>query len=243
MGKIIPGEILAQEEVKSSSSDNVYTVILYDNCISCTCPAGGRKTFCKHMNNIVHKNSEAIKNTNFYNDLALFLELKNNKEKNFELLKEFQNRIIYSNKEVANEAFLNSAFFKEERNKKNDIAENIANDIDNIDIHNQFEFFELLCKAYNKKDVGFRYCEYPEYLDEFIKRGYIIEAEKPEKLTDFIKIDLGKKSIYFYKLSSDVKSVVRKLHEILSVKFPKIQVFDDDGIFFTEKRIIDPKYL
>lgn len=238
--------ILAQEEVKSSSSDNVYTVTLFDNCISCTCPAGGRKTFCKHMTSIVHKNLETIKQVSpqFYNDLMLLLEMKNDSNHDIEVFKELSTKLIHSDKGIATEAFKNSAFFKEEKNKKSDIAENIANDIETIDIHNQFEFFELLCKAYNRKNIGFRYCEYPEYLEEFIKKGYLIETEKPEKLTDFIKMDLGRKSVYFYKLSSDVQTVVRKLHGILSVKFPKIQVpMDEDGIFYTEKRIIDPKYL
>ena len=47
MQKIIPGNIIEQKNVKSSSSENIYTVTLYDNCVSCTCPAGGRKTFSK----------------------------------------------------------------------------------------------------------------------------------------------------------------------------------------------------
>ena len=65
----IPGEILAQEEVKSSSSDNTYLVTLFDNCISCTCPAGNKKEYCEHMQDLIYKNWQVLKDTNeyFYN--------------------------------------------------------------------------------------------------------------------------------------------------------------------------------
>ena len=110
MGKIIPGEILAQEEIKSSSSDNVYTVILFENCIACTCPAGGRKTFCKHMVEVVYNYLEQIKETNinFYNDLILLLEMKNDKYHDIEVFKELSHKLIHSDKEIAREAHLNS---------------------------------------------------------------------------------------------------------------------------------------
>ena len=61
MKKIVPGNILVQETVKSSSSDNVYTVTLYDNCISCNCPAGIHNSFCKHAESVLKKNIELIK--------------------------------------------------------------------------------------------------------------------------------------------------------------------------------------
>lgn len=116
MEKIIPGEILAQETVKSSSSDNVYTVTLYDNCISCNCPAGGRKTFCKHMVAIVHKNLELIRetNTDFYNNLALLLEMKNDKNHNINEFKELSVKLICSNKTIANQAYHNARSLQQE---------------------------------------------------------------------------------------------------------------------------------
>ena len=114
MNKIIPGGILAQEEVKSSSSDNIYTVILFENCIACTCPAGGRKTFCKHMIEIVYNHLEKIKETNidFYNDLALLLEMKNDRYHDVDAFKELSSNLIYSDKEIALEAHLNSIRLK-----------------------------------------------------------------------------------------------------------------------------------
>lgn len=244
MNKIIPGQIIAQEEVKSSSSDNVYIVILFENCIACTCPAGGRKTFCKHMVKVVYDNLELIKETNteFYKDLALLLEMKNDKHHDINEFKELSAKLIYSNKEIAEQAHINSLPFKEEKKVINDFVETIAKDIETINIHHQFEFFNLICHAYNKSDLGFRYSEYPQNLDEFIKRNYLHQVENTG-LNDFMKMDTGRKSLYFFKFSPEIASTIRQLHKKLSFKFPKIQEFDEDGIFFIEKRIIDPKYL
>ena len=122
MQKIIPGEVLAQEEVKSSSSNNIYIVTLYDNCISCTCPAGGRKTFCKHMVEVVYKNLELIKHTNkqFYDDLALLLEMKNDKYHDVAAFKELSSKLIYSDKKIANQAYYNAKSLQQEGNQKKD---------------------------------------------------------------------------------------------------------------------------
>lgn len=244
MTKIIPGEKIAEETVKSSSSDNVYTVTLYDNCISCTCPAGGRKTLCKHMVGIIHHNLEVLKNKNsaFHKDICYLLEMKNDKNHDVATFKNLSSMLIFSDKNIAQQSFFNSTPFVNEKIKKNDSVKNIKNDIDNINIHQQFEFFKLLCIAYNKRDIGFRYCEYPTMLDEFIKRNHLVSVETSNK--DFRKMDAGRKSIYFYKLSPEVSELTRQLHKELSEKFPKVQVpLDEDGLLFTEERIIDPKYL
>ena len=245
MNKIIPSGILAQEEVKSSSSDNVYTVILFENCIACTCPAGGRKTFCKHMVETVYNHLEKIKETNidFYNDLAILLEMKNDRNHDINKFKELSAKLIYSDKEIAQQAAINSLPFMEEKKEINNFVDTIAKDIGNINIHHQFEFFNLLCHTYNKPNLGFRYCDYPQYLDEFIKKNYLNAVENAD-IKDFMKMDKGRKSIYFYKFSPEITSIIRQLHKKLSVKFPKVKEFvDEDGIFFIEKRIIDPKYL
>ncbi len=245
MEKIIPGEILAQEEIKSSSSNNIYIATIYDNCISCTCPAGGRKTLCKHLISVIHNNLELIKqkNINFYNELITLLETKNDRIHDIEAFKSLSNKLIYSNKDIAQASFKNSAHFKEEPLKKQDITKSIIDDIDNIDIHKQFEFFELLCHAYNSKDIGFRYCEEPKFLNEFVEKGYLVPTEISKDLKSFKKMDKGRKSNYFYKFSPDLTPIIRQLHKNLSIKFPKIKEFDEDGVFFVEKRVIDPKYL
>lgn len=242
---VVPGKILAQEKIKSSSSDNFYTVVLYDNCISCTCPAGGRKTLCKHMLKIIDNNLMLIKDANleFLKELTLLLEMKNDKNHNLNDFKELSSKLIYSNKAIAEEAFYNAMPFAKMKNERKNLSEVIAKDIEDINIHHQFDFFELLCKGYNKKDIGFRFCEYPQNLDEFIKRRYLVETEKPPKLSDFVKIDTGRNSIYFYKFSPEVTECIRALHNILSVKFPKVQRYDEETFSAWEERIIDPKYL
>ena len=121
MEKIVPGKILAQETVKSSSSDNVYTITLYDNCISCNCPAGGRKTLCKHALGVLTKNLDLIKETNikFYNKIDVLLQLK--KIGNKEDYKELSEEILFIDKKIAEQA----------HNK----AAKIKNDKDNTFIH------------------------------------------------------------------------------------------------------------
>lgn len=109
MGKIIPGEILAQEEVKSSSSDNVYTVILYDNCISCTCPAGNKKEYCEHMQNLVYKNWQVLKKTNigFYNKTFVLKDGLYKASKDFVEYKLFADELIYiDNEYIAEQAHI-----------------------------------------------------------------------------------------------------------------------------------------
>ena len=86
--KLIHGKIIAQEEIKSSSSDNVYEVTLYDNCISCTCPAGGKKCLCKHMVKVLHDNIEILQKEYpiFYKKISEALEMKKQletKQKNY----------------------------------------------------------------------------------------------------------------------------------------------------------------
>ena len=107
-------EILDAIETPSSSSSNVYTTVLFDDCISCNCPAGGRKSFCKHMVAIIHKNLELIKsmNINFYNDLITALEMKNNPNKNLQAYVKLLNQIIYVNKDIALQAFIHAEKLK-----------------------------------------------------------------------------------------------------------------------------------
>lgn len=104
MGKVIPGQLLAQEEVKSSSSNNVYIITLYDNCISCNCPAGGRKTLCKHAISVLTKNLELLRSANieFYNKIDVLLQLKKNGNK--EDYKKLSEEVIFVNKETAEQA-------------------------------------------------------------------------------------------------------------------------------------------
>lgn len=107
-------EILDIINTPSSSSNNVYTTILFNDCMSCNCPAGGRRSFCKHLVSIVHKNLELIKATNmdFYKNLGLALEMKNNPEKDLPTYTELLKKIIYVNKDTARQAFIHAENIK-----------------------------------------------------------------------------------------------------------------------------------
>ena len=62
------------------------------------------------MVSIVHKNLELIKSVNieFYRNLELAIEMKNNPHKDLQTYIELLNQLIYVNKEIAREAFLHA---------------------------------------------------------------------------------------------------------------------------------------
>ena len=123
------------------------------------------------------------------------------------------------------------------------ILEKYITEIEKTDIYSQFELFNLICLTYNKKDIGFRYCEFPSLIRPYIDQD-ILYSPECKSIHDFRKMDKGRKSIYFYKFSDDVKPYLRKIHDCLVPKFPMIKEFlDDDETLFIEKRIIDPKYI
>ena len=107
-------KILDVAEFPSSSSNNIYTTVLFNDCLCCDCPAGGRKSFCKHMVSIVHKNLELIKsvNTDFYNHLQIVLEMKNDTDKDKQVYIELLKKIIYVNKDIARGAFIHAEKLK-----------------------------------------------------------------------------------------------------------------------------------
>jgi len=61
MTKLEPQKLITKKTIKSKTSDNIYTVWVFDNCVACTCPAGGKRQLCKHIIEIVHENLEQIK--------------------------------------------------------------------------------------------------------------------------------------------------------------------------------------
>ncbi len=133
MSKIEPGQIIATEEIKSSSSDNVYIVTLYDNCISCTCPAGGKKTLCKHALSVINQNLDFLRDNcpAFYNQISEIIKTKklpNSKE----LYKQLASEIIFVNRELAEKSHDNAINIKTstKRNFENiiEIIENTFND-------------------------------------------------------------------------------------------------------------------
>ena len=105
---ITPENIIDKKEFKSSSSDNIYTTILYDNCFACTCPAGGRRTMCKHIKQIIEDNISTLINDfpDFYNKISVILSDNTDKEKKKELYK----KLSFSNKEIADLSYINTLY-------------------------------------------------------------------------------------------------------------------------------------
>ena len=120
-------DVIIAEDVKSSSSNNVYKVTIYKDKISCTCPAGGKKTFCKHMLNTINKNVDLIKNNNisFYEQLQSLIELKQNHKGREEQFKKLSADLIFVNSSIAKTAHDNQIEFEKDKIKQNVLYENI----------------------------------------------------------------------------------------------------------------------
>ncbi len=103
---ITPGQIIEQREFKSSSSNNMYTTILFDNCFSCTCPAGGRRMHCKHVEKLIKDNLEFLLNNypEYADKIGKIFSVKTDKEQRKILYKE----LSYSNKDIAAAAHINT---------------------------------------------------------------------------------------------------------------------------------------
>lgn len=99
---LVPGSVIEKREFKSSSSNNIYTTILYDNCVSCNCPAGGRKSHCKHVEKLVADNLNLLLNE--YPDFAAILCKIFSKSTDKETKKELYKTISYTNKDISAQA-------------------------------------------------------------------------------------------------------------------------------------------
>lgn len=115
MEKLLPGELIVKETIKSKTSNNEYEVFIFDNCIACTCPAGGKKQLCKHLISVIHSNLELIidKAPDFSKHLKNLIMLKQDKNiSQVEKLKEY-GKFIYSNKDIAETSHKNTLEIKD----------------------------------------------------------------------------------------------------------------------------------
>lgn len=241
--------VILSEEIKSSSSNNVYTVTVYQNQISCTCPAGGSKTLCKHMIEVIKKHSEELKQQTpeFLSEITNLIDAKKNKTKTKEEIKELSAKLIFVNRAISEKAHDNARFTKhhqyEEKDQRHIDTELIINEIEKTDIYSQFEFFDLLARIYSDSNLGFRYVVEPEKLKPFIKLGYLIQVEQGDN-KDFYRMCRGReKCKYYYRFSEQIQDLRRLLHKHFSAKFPKKEYFDEENMIWVEERMIDPKYL
>lgn len=121
-------KIIDKQEIKSSSSANIYETVLYEDSISCNCPAGGKRSFCKHMIKIIHDNNELLQNKypDFYKKLSEVLIMKNSSDKNSDTYKNLLSEIIYVNKEIAEKSHNNEKnIIKKEQISLNEVIKNI----------------------------------------------------------------------------------------------------------------------
>ena len=103
MQKLEPEELLFEEQIKSSSSDAIYTVKIYHNCLSCNCPAGSKKTLCKHMIKVLQSHQKEIEEqaTFLWGEITQLLVIKSQPNYSKEKLKEMASKVIFVNKEIA----------------------------------------------------------------------------------------------------------------------------------------------
>ena len=169
---IEPKNLIIHETVKSKTSNNEYEIFIFDNCITCTCPAGGKKQLCKHLISTIHKNLEIINNVNpdFCKQLCNLIELKQNKNvSQDEKLKEYA-KFIYSNKTIAATAHKNQ-------------QEIIDSDIRELDelrellLNNRWlgcNFYDFIHQAQKENYSVFVSLRLPEIL-KLIQLGYLQE--------------------------------------------------------------------
>lgn len=193
--KIVPNKLIIQEQVKSKTSGNVYTVGFYDNCVFCTCPAGGKKQLCKHIIALTHKHFEVLKENcpDFLEKLLKTIEIKSNKGIPYEeKLKEYA-KIMFLNKDIVKESIDN-------------IGGLIESDIDEleqflpiVDGYRLFELYELMRLSTTSLYNVF-FIEKCNVFSEMEKCGFIEFHEL--SFEDFIKNVTYTKDYLFFLLNN-----------------------------------------
>lgn len=167
-----PRDLIVHETIKSKTSNNEYDVYIFDNCIACTCPAGGKRQLCKHLISTIHKNLELIKQTSpdFCKQLGNLIELKQNKNvSQEEKLKEYA-KFIYSNKNIAAAAHKNQQEIID-----SDIRE--LNELSELLLNNKWlgcNFYDFIHQAQKENYSVFVSLRRPEIL-KLIQLGYLQE--------------------------------------------------------------------
>lgn len=123
-----PGNLIIEKKVKSKTSNNEYLILIYDNCLVCTCPAGGKRQLCKHLISTIYENLEILQQNypDYTNDLLNLIEIKQNKNLSREEKQIEYAKFIYSNKEIATAAHLNSVEIKNSDLKELDEIKNLC---------------------------------------------------------------------------------------------------------------------
>jgi len=168
MTKLEPQKLITKKTIKSKTSDNIYTVWVFDNCVACTCPAGGKKQLCKHIIEIVHENLEQIKEASpeFFNKLMYAIEVKYNKNiANEEKLKEYA-KVVYLNKDIAQESIENIKGIEKSDRKE---LEQFKPIIEHCQLNKLYEFLNIS----RKSPYNIFFSPYYHELEQLAQIGFI----------------------------------------------------------------------
>ncbi|MDD3149205.1 MAG: hypothetical protein PHV68_00065 [Candidatus Gastranaerophilales bacterium] len=200
--KLTPNNLLVSQKVKSKTSNNEYEVYIFDSCVVCTCPAGGKKQLCKHLISLIHNNFELLKEKapNFLPKLIQAIEVKNSKEIPYkDKFKEYA-KVMYLNKDIVDESIQNIHGLIQ-----SDIEELTQFEplVSNYRIYELYEFMQLSRKSlYN-----LFFAKNDELLNNLEKLKFI--KFHPLSVDDFLE------KIYF------TKDELIKILKLAEIKFPK----------------------
>lgn len=140
------GNIIIEKQIKSKTSDNIYSVFIFENAIACTCPAGGKKQICKHMINVAHDNLDYIKEVSpeFFNKLMHAIEIKCNKNISYDdKLKEYA-KVVYLDKNITSISIENIKGIENSDKKELELFKPI---VENCRLHEIYEFINISRKS------------------------------------------------------------------------------------------------
>lgn len=168
--KLEPGTLLLHKTIQSKSSNNEYEVFIFNNCVACTCPAGGKKQLCKHLIAAIHENLELINQQapEFCKQLVNLIELKQNKDiPQAKKLEEYA-KVIYSNKEITAASYQNTIGIEESDIEELEELAEILHNHRWLTVH----FYDFIRQA-QKENYSVFIAMKNQALNELEKAGYI----------------------------------------------------------------------
>ena len=199
-----PKNILFEETIKSKTSDNAYSIIFFEKYVVCTCPAGGKKTLCKHIIKCFHDNFELVKNKSpyLYDALLKAIEAKDNKNLSKEEKAKIYKQIIYSNKEISMLSYKNGDLIAQSDIKEFGELEPILNSDDEL-----AECFFSFLKSLQDDPYGIYIAKPCDSIKELIKLGYLTKLDGKAYSEDLVF--MGNEILYtnkpIYKLANSKK--------------------------------------
>lgn len=189
--KLEPETLITHKTVQSKSSNNEYEVFIFNNCVACTCPAGGKKQLCKHLIAAIHENLELINRQapDFCKQLVDLIELKQNKDiPQTKKLEEYA-KVIYANKEITAASYQNTIGIEESDIEELEELAKILHDSRWLTVH----FYDFIRQA-QKENYSIFIAMKNQALNELEKAGYISWQNLSED--DYIAHNINEREIY-----------------------------------------------